>query len=146
MRYRELFENEVSYYLGSTEHLSGIVQRGDLKMPLHPHNLAVEKLLEDTRPADCLSRDSCVFLAERPEDVTALGMPTQHLYRATPVGKVQRGDVGWWHMIREGLALGREARPPLEDWASQYWMGAECITRHGVWEYRVEAADVLSVV
>jgi hypothetical protein len=146
MRYRELFENEISYYLGSTARLSGIVRRGDLKMSLHPHNLAVEQLLEDTRPADSLPRASCVFLADSPEAVSTLGMPTDFLYRATPVGRVQRSDPGWWHLIQEGLALGKEARPPVEEWAAQYWMGAECIVRHGAWEYRAEAADVLAAI
>jgi len=95
----EIFSPTGSYFLGSHIPLSGKVTRHDLRTDVHPRHNGVEVILERERPADCLSRSQCVFLADSHDGVAALGMPTEHIYAVQPVGDVQRSDMGWWKMI-----------------------------------------------
>ena len=109
-------------------------------MPLHPRHSGVEFMLERNRPAHCLSRSQCVFFARSRDDVSALGVPTTHIYAVQPVGAVQRSDMAWWHKIAHAHSQTPQERPEgVDDWVAQYWAGSECPTGTPLWEYRAEA-------
>lgn len=143
MLLHEILAPADTFYLGSHIPLSDRISRHDLRMDVHPRHHAVESVLERARPSGGLSRSECVFLAHSPHAVATLGMPTTHLYEVRPIGPVQRSDQRWWHMILAGLSYGQKERPPVEEWATQYWTGAECPTGMPLWEYRAKAVLVL---
>ena len=106
MRCMRLFEvlND-NHYLGSPPELHhGEITFADLHMDVHPRHHGVEVILERARPSNCLSRSSCVFLADSQRGVKLLGMPLDHVCEARPIGNVERSDLNWWKMIAEAVA------------------------------------------
>lgn len=134
-----------AYYLGSHIELRpGKISRTDLHVDVHPRHHGVEVVLERVRPPECLSRSACVFLADSQHGVKLLGMPTDHVYAVEPQGTVERSDLNWWKMIVEAVKRPEPERAEgIEDWARQYWAGAECPAKQPIWEYRVATAVIV---
>lgn len=133
-----------AYYLGSHVELHrGRITRHDLQMPVHPQYHATERLLEQARPPHCLSRSACVFLADSEHAVKLLGMPIDHIYTVQPIGNIERSDLNWWKLIADVFTRPQKEYPEgVEDWAQQYWSGAESPTSSPIWEYRVASANI----
>ena len=63
------------------------------------------------KPADAISRQEAIYLAERPEDCKALGAWGDNVYEVEPIGAVESHSSGWFDLVFDAVL-----RHAVEEW------------------------------
>lgn len=103
----------------------------------------LEKIFEENRPEDYVSRNDAVFLAESPDDIDALGGLTDYIYSVDIEEDPIKCDLAWYseaesHIENDDLEKAHAC-------AKSYWNSTPH-PKHSCFEYLVNVAWIVEEV
>ena len=126
-----------TYYHGSDDELEvGTILKPQGRTDGIPNFLILEKY----RPSHMLSQKDVVFLVKDDDDIDNVGGGTDFLFTVTPLGKVEKHNLGWSTEL-SGLESGNPEKE--EEFANNYWNAVP--HPNGVWEYLTTSAKIIKV-
>jgi RNA:NAD 2'-phosphotransferase (TPT1/KptA family)/8-oxo-dGTP pyrophosphatase MutT (NUDIX family)/ribosomal protein L32 len=109
-----------------------------------PDVAIIEGVMEKSRPEGALPRKDSVYMVARPDDVDRAGGYDDYIYEVQPVGKVERGDLGWYGDVSV-YGEHQPDDPEVIQAAKNYWAG-EPHDKFRLWEYRAPKVKIVRLV
>ena len=136
------------YFHGSTQPLRpGTVLQPGKGMGLQndPAVGEYESYMEQAKPDNKISRQQCVFMCSRLQDIQRAGGGTHYIYEVQPLGQVDMSDQAWYgylSFLRHPVTS--QYNEEAFEIAMNYWEGIPYPDKaESLWEYRTPKAKVL---
>ena len=108
--------------------------------------IELEKVVEQHRPADRISRFESVFMVDDPELIDAAGGYEDHIYIVEPIGPIEKSDLAWYTEASTFDPEHESGKEQARLCCLNYWNTIQYPEEeNSLWEYRARSARIIGI-